>query len=241
MNKLRLDQALVKRNLVNSGSQAQSYIKLGLVKVNKKVESEVMTWVSEDSIIEVTVNEQFVSRAGLKLASVADNFKLEFRGKIVLDVGSSTGGFTDYSVKHGVKKVVAVDIGSDQLHPSLRNNTIIDLHEQTDIRSFKAEQDFDLILIDVSFVSLREILPSIYKLADNETKIVAMFKPQFEADSKLKNKGVIKNNHIRRDLIKDFENWLKLNKFYVIKSQDSSVSGSKGNLEKFFLLKKISV
>jgi 23S rRNA (cytidine1920-2'-O)/16S rRNA (cytidine1409-2'-O)-methyltransferase len=98
--------------------------------------------------------------------------------------------------------------------------------------------EIDLVLIDVSFISLRLILPTVYKLSGNQTKILAMFKPQFEADSTMKNKGIIKNAHIRRDLIKDFERWLKLNKFYIIKSLDSRVSGTKGNLERFFLLKK---
>ena len=238
MKKLRLDQALVKRKLVNSNKQAQSYIKLGLVKVSHKLVSNVLVWVSDDEVIEVKASEQFVSRAGLKLSSVANDLGIDFSDKIVLDVGSSTGGFTYYSVKHGAKKVVAVDVGSNQLHPSLRNNPLIELYEQCDIRDFNKVDDFDLILIDVSFISLKEVMPTIYRLADDQTKILAMFKPQFEASAELKNKGIIKNNRIRRDLIKDFENWLKLNKFYVINSQDSSLSGLKGNLERFFLIKK---
>jgi len=238
MKKLRLDQFLVEQNLVDSKKQAQSYIKLGLVKINHKIVPKVSIWVSGDEVIEVKASEQFVSRAGLKLASVVNDLGIDFSNKVVLDVGSSTGGFTDYSIKHGAKKVVAVDVGSNQLHPSLRNNPFIELHEQCDIRDFSKKETFDLILIDVSFISLKEIMPSIYKLADKQTKILALFKPQFEADPGLKNRGIVKNNRIRRDLIKDFENWLKMNKFYAINSQDSSLSGLKGNLERFFLIKK---
>src|SRR5690606_24377340 len=109
--------------------------------------------------------EQYVSRAGLKLASVAKVLKLDFKGRIVLDVGSSTGGFTDYALKHGAKKVYAVDVGTDQLHPSLHNNPDIELHEQTDIRDFKPAETPDIVVMDVSFISLREILPHVAKLS----------------------------------------------------------------------------
>ena len=239
MTELRLDQVIASRGLANSRSQAESYIKLGLVRVNGSIQSSILARVSDKDTIEVIAKEQYVSRAGLKLASVIKNLEVSFSNKVVLDVGSSTGGFTDYSIKHGAKKVIAVDIGSNQLHQSLRNNKLIELHEQSDIRDFKPSKDlFDVILIDVSFVSLRLILPTIYKLANNQTSIIAMFKPQFEARSNLKNRGIIKNDRIRRDLIKNFEQWLKLNNFFIIKSLDSKVAGSKGNLERFFLLKK---
>jgi 23S rRNA (cytidine1920-2'-O)/16S rRNA (cytidine1409-2'-O)-methyltransferase len=240
MSQYRLDQAIASRGLANSRTQAESYIKLGLVRVNGQIQTKALVRVSDSDEIKIIAEEQYVSRAGLKLASVAHDFDIEFKDKIVLDVGSSTGGFTDFSIKHGAKKVIAVEIGSNQLHQSLRNNPLIDLHEQTDIRDFKKPKDkIDLMLIDVSFISLKLILPSIYKLSENQTKIVAMFKPQFEADPKQKNQGIIKNDHIRRDLIKDFEKWLRSNSFYIIKSSDSKISGTKGNLETFFLLKRI--
>lgn len=236
----RLDQEIADRKLAISRSQAESYIKLGLVEVNGKIELKTSRQIVETDKIEIIAEEQFVSRAGMKLASIAKKFNIKFRDKIVLDVGSSTGGFTDYAFKNGAKKIFAVDVGTNQLHPSLRRNPVIELHEQTDIREFtKPDVNIDIVLIDVSFISLRSILPSIYDLCSNNTQILAMFKPQFEAESRLKNKGVIKNSHIRRDLIKDFENWLKLNSFYSIKSLDSGITGSKGNLERFFLLKKV--
>src|SRR5882724_9882209 len=117
---------------------------------------------------------QYVSRGALKLASVADKFGLDFSGKLVLDVGSSTGGFTDYALQHGAAKVIAVDVGTQQLHPSLRTHSRVELHEQTDIRNFKTQQTIDLIVIDVSFISLRLILPNVKPFCDDKTQVVAM-------------------------------------------------------------------
>jgi 23S rRNA (cytidine1920-2'-O)/16S rRNA (cytidine1409-2'-O)-methyltransferase len=236
----RLDQEIANRKLAISRSQAENYIKLGLVQVNGRIELKASAQIIDSDQIEIIAEEQFVSRAGMKLASIAKKFEVNFKNKVVLDVGSSTGGFSDFAVKKGAKKIFAIDVGSNQLHQSLRQNPIIELHEQTDIRNFvKPNLSIDIILIDVSFISLKMILPDIYNLSDINTQILAMFKPQFEAESKLKNKGVIKNARIRRDLIKHFENWLKLNNFYIIKSLDSGIAGSKGNLERFFLLKKV--
>jgi len=237
---LRLDEAMAHRGLVSSRSQAESYIKLKKVKVNSKLNLKPETRVSSQDKIEIIADAQFVSRAGLKLASVVQTLSIEFKNKIVLDVGSSTGGFTDYSIRCGADKVIAVEVGSNQMHKDLRTNPKVELHEQCDIRDFKKPKDpINIVLIDVSFISLRAILPAIYKLADNKTEILAMFKPQFEADGTMKNKGIIKNSRIRRDLIKEFEKWLRLNKFYIIRSVDSEIAGSKGNLERFFLLKKV--
>src|SRR3990167_415837 len=139
MTKTRLDQEVVNRGLVASRSQAESYIKLGKVKVNGKVASKPSVLVSKDDKIQMIDQEQYVSRAGLKLASVAKTLNLDFKDKIVLDVGSSTGGFTDYALRRGAKKVVAVDVGTDQMHPSLLGNRQLELHEKTDIRHFPAK------------------------------------------------------------------------------------------------------
>lgn len=182
----------------------------------------------------------YVSRAALKLASVADKLGLEFKNKIVLDVGSSTGGFTDYALRHGAAKVIAVDVGTDQLHPSLRADERVELHEKTDIRRFVTDAEPDIILIDVSFISLRQILPAVVRLAGKNTRIAAMLKPQFEAQAKDLNKGVIKNDSVRRRIIKEFEQWAK-NYFVVKDKADSQVAGSKGNRERFYLLGKRSI
>ena len=239
MAKIRLDQALVARGLVRSRSQAESYIKLGDVKVAGKVMLKPGFLVSGESLIEMAEQEQYVSRAALKLASVAEALKLDFKDKVVLDVGSSTGGFTDYALKHGASKVIAVEVGSNQLHMNLRGNDRIELHEQTDIRDVHTlSSDPDIVVADVSFISLRDILPHIAKLANKKTQLVMMVKPQFEAvQSNLKHKGVIKNDTMRRDILKDFEAWAQT-KFVILNKADSTVSGARGNLERFYLLRK---
>src|SRR6185312_4048824 len=158
--KRRLDQLLADKQLVSSRSQAESYIKLGEVKVNGRVVTKPGFMVDAAADIELTAADRYVSRAGLKLASVAERFKLDFNGKTVLDVGSSTGGFTDYALQHGATKVIAVELGTDQLHPQLQGDLRIELHEQTDIRDIHAlSAEPDLVLMDLSFISLREILP----------------------------------------------------------------------------------
>ena len=192
--------------------------------------------VSDTDTITLKKMETYVSRAGLKLASVAKYFKLNFQDKTVLDIGSSTGGFTDYSLRHGAKKVFAVDVGTDQLHPSLRTNPKIILHEKTDIRDFYADELIDVIVGDVSFISLREILPHVAnELMNENTILIAMVKPQFEAGRNQTNKGIIKNDKVRRQILTDFENWAK-KYFVILDKKDSEVAGSKGNLERFYKL-----
>jgi len=239
MTKQRLDIELTARGLVASRSQAESWIKLGKVTVDGKPVTKPGHFVSDSSVIKMTAEEQYVSRAGLKLASVAKLLKLDFREATVLDVGSSTGGFTDYALKHGAKKVFAVDVGTEQLHPSLRDNPAIELHEKTDIRDFYLpENKPDIIVIDVSFISLREILPHLAEnLCGDNTVIAAMLKPQFEAGKHQTNKGIIKNDAVRRQILKDFEAWAK-HYFVVADKRDSEVAGSKGNRERFYLLRR---
>ena len=237
MVKQRLDAALVALKLVASRSQAESWIKLGKVSVDGRTITKSGHFVQENSEIVLDAKEQYVSRAGLKLASVAQLLHVDFKEKIVLDVGSSTGGFTDYALKHGAKKVYAVDVGTDQLHYSLQDHPAIELHEKTDIRDFIPDATPDIIVIDVSFISLREILPHLAKrVAGKQTQIMAMVKPQFEAGKSQTNKGVIKNDSVRRQILKDFEQWSK-DYFTIVDKRDSDVAGAKGNQERFYLLK----
>lgn len=238
MSRSRLDQELVSRGLVSTRSQAESYIRLGKVVVNKKIITKPGTMVVANDKIRLIAKEQYVSRAGLKLASVAKAFKLNFKDKTVLDIGSSTGGFTDYALQQGASKVIAVELGTNQLHPSLRGDRRIELHEKTDIRNFQANEHIDIMVGDVSFISLREILPAVSQQMSADTLLVTMVKPQFEASqSGLKHKGVIKNDSIRRKILQEFEAWAK-NLFVIVDKADSEVSGAKGNRERFYLLKK---
>jgi len=236
VTKKRLDVVLTERKLTASRSQAESWIKMGKVTVDGVVISKPGHFVGPRADIKMTVEVQYVSRAGLKLASVAEVLKLDFKDKVVLDVGSSTGGFTDYALRNGAKFVYAVDVGTDQLHPSLLRNNRIELHEKTDIRDFQMDEKPDIIVIDVSFISLRDILPHLYNhLSGLNTQIVAMVKPQFEAGKGQTNKGIIKNDAMRRQILRDFEDWSR-QYFVIINKRDSDVAGAKGNQERFYLL-----
>ena len=199
---VRLDKALVQLGLVTTRSQAESYIRLGRVKVAGRPITKSGYFVHDLSLVELDQPEQFVSRAGLKLASVADKLAVDFRDKTVLDVGSSTGGFTDYVLSRGARRV-------------------------------------DIILIDVSFISLREVLPHLAGLATRQTQVVAMVKPQFETGNRLKNRGVIKNDTERRRILHDFEQWVK--RYFLLRAKaDSAVAGARGNRERFYLLTKLT-
>ena len=182
-------------------------------------------------------------RGHRKIADAARAFNFDFRGKTVLDIGSSTGGFTEYALEKGAKKVIAIEKGSNQMKAPLRFDSRISLHEKTDIFDVKLEPTGivqstpDVIVADVSFVSLKKVLKhaSIY-LADKHTNYLVMMKPQFEARPQQLNRGVVKNEAMRRDIIKDFEYWLKQNEFVIIKKRDNELTGKTGNKERFYWL-----
>lgn len=188
----------------------------------------------------------YVSRGGLKLASANAKFKINFKDKLILDIGSSTGGFSDYALKNGAKKVIAVELGSNQFASPLRIDKRIELHEKTDIlnvQPYDSKEGLalsfvpDVVVADLSFISLRDILPHVRTLVDSKTRLIVMVKPQFEAEDRDKHKGIIKNEAIRRRVLKSFELWVK-DQFRVIDKADSAVTGSKGNKERFYLLAK---
>ena len=238
MNKIRLDKLLVSRGLVKTRSQAEDLIKRRFVSVNETIVTKPGIFLNNNTKLHIKAHEGFVSRAGEKLNSVVDKFKLDFADKLVLDVGSSTGGFSELALRRGARKVIAVELGTNQMHPRLRQDSRIELHEKTDIRDFTTNEHIDIAVIDVSFVSLREILPAVSRLSKTDSLIVAMVKPQFEAgESDLKHKGIIKNDNMRRGILKDFENWCRTN-FVIEAKADSKVAGSKGNIERFYLLHK---
>lgn len=236
--KVRLDQKLVQLGLFRTRSQAENYIKLGYVLVDGKQVLKPGLFISNNSVIKLSKSEKYISRAGLKLEAANKVFKIDFKGKTVLDVGSSTGGFTDYALQNGAKKVIAVDVGTDQLHPSLRGNKKIELHEKTDIRDYFPQILPEIILADLSFISLRLVLPHLAKISSKDSQILVLLKPQFEASREQINRGVIKNDRIRRQILKEYEHWVK--KLFVIKNKaDSEVTGAKGNQERFYLLKRL--
>jgi len=182
--------------------------------------------------------ERYVSRSAYKLDSVVDKFKIDFTTKLVLDVGSSSGGFSDYSLSHGARGVIAVEKGTNQMNPKLRLNPKLELHEKTDIRDFVPLTKPDIVLIDVSFLSIKEVLNYLLTILDSRAQIIAMVKPQFETyNDKLKHDGVIKNESIRRSIFIKLESWMRQD--YIIDSKaDSTITGLKGNRERFYLIHK---
>lgn len=185
-------------------------------------------------------NVNVVGRAELKLAEAVQAFRYDFRGKIVLDIGSSTGGFTELALKLGAKQVVAVEKGTNQMKSPLRFDPRIDLREKTDIFDVQKSDlpSIDAVVADVSFVSLKPVLLQARKLAGREADFLMMLKPQFEAKPWQLNHGVVKNERMRRDITKDFEAWLSKNNFLVIKKRDNETIGRVGgNRERFYWLR----
>ena len=180
-----------------------------------------------------------VSRAEFKIKGASLTFGFDFRGKKVLDIGSSTGGFTEFALLSGALSVVAVEKGARQMKAPLRFDPRIELHEKTDIFEFETDDKFDVIMADVSFVSLKPILTRAKKFAFSSTDFLVMLKPQFEAlDSQL-NRGVVKNEKMRREIIRDFEGWLKHNGFIINQKRDNILAGKKGNIERFYWLNMV--
>lgn len=236
----RLDQYLLKKKSISSRSQAENYIKLGYVKLDGVVVTKPSKLVAENSVVVLTAEKTYVSRAALKLESVADSFHLDFSHKTVLDVGSSTGGFTDFALARGADKVIAVEAGTNQMDTTLRLNKKIELHEQTDIRDVKQlSTNVDIVLVDVSFISIREVLAHLVNIIRPDCLLAAMVKPQFEINqNSRKHKGVIKNESIRRLIFKEFEQWAK-QRYKIINKSDSRIHGEKGNKERFYLLRPL--
>ena len=178
-----------------------------------------------------------VGRAEYKLENATKAFNFDFRGKTVLDIGSSTGGFTEYALSRGARKVIAVEKGTNQMKAPLRFDPKIELHEKTDVFDFKTKDKIDVILADVSFISLRPVL--LYakrELAGENTEFLVMLKPQFEAEPNQLVKGVVKNEKMRRTIIKEFEEWAGKNSFIIKSKRDNSLSGKNGNLERFYYM-----
>ena len=183
-------------------------------------------------------NNKVVGRAEFKIAGAFKEFGADLRGKLVLDIGSSTGGFTEFALRQGAEKVIAVEKGTKQMKAPLRFSPQVELHEKQDIFEFVPAEKPDVILADVSFVSLRKVLAyAKKKLAKKSTEYLVMLKPQFEAPDYMLRRGVLKNNKMRREIIVNFEAWLKDNGFLIVGKKDNDVAGRFGNVERFYYLK----
>lgn len=243
--KKRLDVLMVERGLATSRTQAQALIMAGQVSAEgRRLDKPGMTL---DEGVELHVKDQprFVSRAGEKLASVAEALGLDFAGKVVLDVGSSTGGFTDYALQNGAARVYCVDVGTGQLAYKLRHDARVVVMEQTDIRDVVLGEGpkalpaaADMAVMDVSFISLTKVLEVTGGLVTAGGLIVAMAKPQFEAGKAVADRyhGVIPVGEARDEILDGLRGWMS-ERFEILAEADSGVAGAEGNVERFFVLK----
>lgn len=227
---MRLDKYLVDKHKY-SRSRAIDLIKLGSVTVNDKVVIKPAKDVSESDIIIIIDLIKYVSRAGLKLEEAIVNFGLDFKDKTILDVGSSTGGFTEVSLNYGAKTVYAYDVGKEQMVERLKTDKRVKLFEQTNILSVNVEE-VDICLIDVSFVSIK---PIIKHLKGKAKLYVMLFKPQYEVGMNNLYGGIIKNEKVLKDAVDDFKSFLKAENINLINYLEVKIKGKKGNQEYIFI------
>ncbi len=238
----RLDILIVNRKLTKSRNVATDLIKKKLVKVNGTIITKTAKEFpdSADLIIEILEQPKFVGRGGLKLEKALNEFKINPTNLTCLDVGSSTGGFTDCLLQKGAKKVYAVDVGTNQLDSELKKDERIISMEQTDIRDLKSlPEKIDLAVIDVSFISLELILPKVKDLLKKQGQIIALIKPQFETKKEAKNKnGIIKTEEIREKVLEKIKSFARKNGLEIINIIESPILGGSGNKEYLMLLQK---
>ncbi|MEI6420370.1 MAG: TlyA family RNA methyltransferase [bacterium] len=238
--KERVDILLFKKGLTRSRNEAVQLIENGDVFVNNIKITKPSQKIFDEAKIEIRSVERYVGRGALKLVSALDTFRINPNGKICLDVGSSTGGFTEVLLQHGAKRVYAVDVGSNQLAETLRKNESIVVMENTDIRNISNLPDKpELAVIDVSFISLEKILPKVRELISDNGQIIALVKPQFEVGKEnLGKQGVVRETEWQNwalKKIKDFSVNIGLD---VLGEIDSPIFGGTGNKEFLILLSK---
>lgn len=256
MQKPRLDKLLFEKRLVESREKARALILEGKVFVNGVKVDKAGTPVRVNASLEILQRMPYVSRGGLKLESAIRGFNIDVKGKAVMDVGASTGGFTDCFLQHGVKKVYAIDVGYGQLDSKLRNDPRVVLLEKTNIRYLKKTVDslqltvhsqrledlinnnIDIATIDVSFISLLKVIPEVLKFLKKNGEILALIKPQFEADRKDIKKGVVKDEAQRLQIVEKIKTEAEKMGLGVEGIIQSPIKGPKGNIEYFIYLKK---
>lgn len=239
MAKERLDQRIVRDGFADSRSRAQGLIRAQKVKVNGVVISKTGHAVEEtDIIILDEADHPYVSRGGLKLAKALLHWQVDVSGLRCLDIGSSTGGFTDCLLQHGAQSVIAVDVGTDQLHPKLRKDARVEFWEKTHIKNFgmqQLKQAVNIVVMDLSFISLKQVLPFAVPLLASGGKIIALLKPQFElGPQSLNSRGIVKEPLLYEALGKDMQSVLQQLGFLQTDLIESPLQGGDGNRE--FLL-----
>jgi len=232
--KSRADQLLVERGFFESRARAQAAIAAGLVSADGRPVRKASEMVAQDAALTAEAPHPYVSRGGLKLAGALDAFGFDPQGLVCLDVGSSTGGFTDLLLKRGARHVVAVDVGRDQLHASLRADPRVTSFEGQDIRTLAPEalpERPNLAAIDVSFISLKLVLPAVAALLAPVAGIAALIKPQFEAGRAALKKGIVRDEAIQRQVCDEIVAELQALGFAVDGPIPSPIEGGDGNRE----------
>lgn len=242
--KERLDILLVNRNLAESREKAKAIIMSGNVFVEGQREDKAGSTFAETVTIEVKGNPlKYVSRGGLKLEKAMESYGIILEGKVCMDVGSSTGGFTDCMLQNGATKVYAVDVGTNQLAWKLRQDERVVSMEKTNIRYLTPEQIQEKVAfasIDVSFISLTKVLPAVRELLEQEGEIVSLIKPQFEAGrDKVGKKGVVRDQKVHLEVIELISSFAASIGFTCINLDFSPIKGPEGNIEYLLYLKKI--
>lgn len=237
MTKIRADQLLVARGLFESRARAQAAIEAGLVVADGVRVKKSAQELPENAKLVAQPAHPYVSRGGVKLAAALAHFGFEPRGKICLDVGSSTGGFTDLLLRQDARRVYAVDVGTEQLHPSLRGNRDVVLLENVDARSLDGKlvpEPVEFITIDVSFISLKLIVPVLAAIVAPDAELAALIKPQFEAGKRLVRKGVVRDPAAHKSVCDDIAAFVEAHGWHVLGVIESPIEGGDGNRE--FLL-----
>ena len=234
--KIRLDQLLVNKKLVDTKTKAQSMIMAGQVLVNDKIVTKSgSTFLEECKIIIKKLHPDWVSRGALKLLQAIKIFKIDISDKVCLDIGSSTGGFTEVLLSNKAKKIFAVDVGTNQLHEKLRREKKIISIENYNAKYLDSNiitEKIDLLVCDVSFISLKKVIYPSLKLLSKKSEIIALIKPQFETQKKHLRKGVVKDTLVHNEICDDIKNWfIKSCNANVIGIIPSPITGPKGNLE----------
>lgn len=239
----RLDIFLVESGICKTRSKANNLIKENNVLVDGKVINKAGFLVSGNENIEVKNICPFVSRAGLKLSGALKDFNVSIKDKIVLDIGSSTGGFTDCALQNGAKKVYSVDVGTSQLDSSLKQDKRVVVMENTDIRTLEKNkvEDINFIVCDVSFISLTKISAKISELTNIGDFMIILIKPQFECGKSeaKKHKGIIKDEKIYKSIIGKITNDFSIHSIKVLNVKKSCIQGGDGNTEFVALCQKV--
>jgi 23S rRNA (cytidine1920-2'-O)/16S rRNA (cytidine1409-2'-O)-methyltransferase len=233
----RIDTLLVERGLFESRARARAAIEAGLVIANDKPVAKPSETIPADAVLQAQPAHPYVSRGGVKLASALEHYPIDIEGHVCLDVGASTGGFTEVLLANGAALVFAVDVGHDQLHPSLRDNPKIVSMEQTDIRKYEGKRlqaRPDVVTIDVSFISLKLVLPVALSLAAAPMHLLALIKPQFEAVGQHGKGGIIRDASVHKRVCDDIAAFTASLGCKDIKVFSSPIAGGDGNAE-FFL------